>query len=132
MVLTVMMVTILLRVISVDSVRMFRYIHFNSLQFNRLVNNVRIAANNFLLTMITICGKNQPSIVDAAKEFGVAAKTVRDWIGKRVIPPPPVMQFGIRRVQVFPPDYMKIAKQKLEAYTAKKENLRRKHVSLIA
>ena len=96
------------------------------------MNNLRIAGNNFLLTMITINGKNHPTITDAAKEFGVAAKTVRDWIEKGVIPAPPVVQFGIRSVQVFPADYMKIAQRKRAEYIAKKNGSKRKKVSLVS
>lgn len=79
--------------------------------------------------MITVNGKNHPTITDAAREFGVAAKTVRDWI-PRVIPTPPVVQFGIRRVQVFPADYMKIAQRKRAEYIAKKNGSKRKNASL--
>ena len=88
--------------------------------------------DNFLLTMITSNGKTHLTIVDAAKEFGVAAKTVRDWIEKGTIPKPPVIQFGIRCVQVFPPHYMKTAKEALAAYVSKKNGVKRKSIRLVA
>ena len=87
---------------------------------------------NFLLTMITSNGKTHLTIVDAAKEFGVAAKTVQDWIDKGRIPKPLVIQFGIRRIQVFPPHYMKTAKESLAAYVSKKTGVKRRIVRLVA
>jgi predicted site-specific integrase-resolvase len=66
--------------------------------------------------MIVIKGKTYYTIADSAKEFGVAAKTVHDWIEKGIIPRPPVVQYGIRRIQVFPPEYMKVAKQRKQQY----------------
>ena len=78
--------------------------------------------------MIVINGKSYPTIADAAKEFRVAAKTVRDWIEKKIISPPPAMPYGIRRVQIFPPDYMKTAKRELDAYRTRKENSKKSGV----
>jgi len=69
--------------------------------------------------MIVIKGQTHHTIADAVKEFGVASKTVYDWIGKKIIPRPPVVRYGIRRVQVFPREYMKVAKRQIEDYQSK-------------
>jgi len=76
--------------------------------------------------MISSNGKTYPTIVDAAKEFGVAPKTVRDWIEKRRIPEPPTVQIGIRSLWVFPPEYLKVAGQQLQAIVKEKDGLKRK------
>lgn len=70
--------------------------------------------------MIVIKNKTHYTIADAAKEFGVSPKTVHDWIGKKIIPRPHTVQFGIRRIQVFPREYMKIAKRRIQEYQKKK------------
>ena len=70
--------------------------------------------------MIVINSKTHYTIADAAKEFGVASKTVHDWIGKGIIPRPPVVPYGIRRIQTFPSDYMKVARRELRKYLNKK------------
>jgi hypothetical protein len=64
--------------------------------------------------MIYINGKTHRTIVDAAKELRVAAKTVHAYIAKAIIPTPPKVDYGIRRVQVFPPEYMRIAKRRIQ------------------
>ena len=64
--------------------------------------------------MIIISGQTYSTIIDAAGELGVSAKTVREYIAKSIIPEPPVIQFGIRTVKHFPPDYMKLARNHLE------------------
>jgi predicted site-specific integrase-resolvase len=70
--------------------------------------------------MIVIKNKTHYTIVNAAKEFGVAPKTVHDWIEKGVIPRPPVVQYGLRSIQVFPPEYMKTAKRRKRDYQKRK------------
>jgi hypothetical protein len=74
--------------------------------------------------MIVINGKPSPTVADAAKEFCVAAKTVHDWIEKGIISHPPTMQYGVRPMQVFPPDYMKTAKRELAGYQKMKAQKR--------
>lgn len=66
--------------------------------------------------MIMIGGQTYFTIVDAAGEIGVSAKTVRGYIDKGIIPEPPVIQFGIRTVKHFPPEYMDLARRHLEKY----------------
>jgi hypothetical protein len=66
--------------------------------------------------MIIISGQAYSTIIDAAGELGVSAKTVREYITKKIIPEPPVIQFGIRTVKHFPPDYMETARKYLEKY----------------
>jgi hypothetical protein len=66
--------------------------------------------------MIIISGQTYSTIIDAASELGVSAKTVREYIVKKIIPEPPIIQFGIRTVKHFPPDYMDMARKHLEKY----------------
>ena len=44
--------------------------------------------------MITIGGKQHRTIADAARDWSVSTKTVRDWIERRVIPKPPKVRHG--------------------------------------
>jgi hypothetical protein len=66
--------------------------------------------------MIIISGRAYSTIIDAAGELGVSAKTIREYIAKKIIPEPPLIQFGIRTVKHFPPDYMVVARSHLEKY----------------
>jgi len=66
--------------------------------------------------MIIISGQAYSTIIDAAGELGVSAKTVREYIAKKIIPEPPLIQFGIRAVKHFPADYMVVARSNLEKY----------------
>ncbi len=66
--------------------------------------------------MIIISGQTYSTIIDAAGELGVSAKTVREYIVKKIIPEPPIIQFGIRTVKHFPADYMEAARKHLEKY----------------
>jgi hypothetical protein len=66
--------------------------------------------------MIIINGQTYSTIIDAAGELGVSAKTIREYIAKKIIPEPPVIQFGIRTVKHFPLDYMHLARKHLQTY----------------
>jgi len=66
--------------------------------------------------MIIFNGQTYFTIIDAAAELGVSAKTIRQYITKRIIPEPPIIQFGIRQVKHFPKIYMDIAKERLKQY----------------
>jgi hypothetical protein len=66
--------------------------------------------------MIIIGGQAYSTIIDAAGELGVSAKTIREYIAKKIIPEPPVIQFGIRTVKHFPPVYMDTARKHLQTY----------------
>jgi hypothetical protein len=72
--------------------------------------------------MIIISGQTYSTIIDAAKEFEVSAKTVRHYISNKIIPEPPVIQFGNRTVMHFPKDYMVAAKKKLRQYRIGRDN----------
>lgn len=69
--------------------------------------------------MIVINGETHSTIGDAAKKFGVAPKTVRDWIERGIIPRPPKVKRGLQRLQVFSPEFIKIAEQKIEEYVTR-------------
>ncbi len=66
--------------------------------------------------MIIFNGQTYFTIIDAASELGVSAKTIRQYITKKIIPEPPVIQFGIRQVKHFPKAYVDIAKERLRHY----------------
>lgn len=68
--------------------------------------------------MIIFNGQTYFTIIDAAAELGVSAKTIRQYIAKRIIPEPPVIQFGIRQVKHFPKTYIDAAKERLKRYRA--------------
>lgn len=68
--------------------------------------------------MIIFNGQTYFTIIDAAAELGVSAKTIRQYITKRIIPEPPVIQFGIRQVKHFPKVYVDLAKERLKHYQA--------------
>ena len=71
--------------------------------------------------MILKDGKTYRTIAEAAKELGGAsAKTVREWISKRIIDEPPVFEHGIRTIAYFPPEYIVRAKERLREYRKSK------------
>lgn len=59
-------------------------------------------------------GEDYRTIADAAAHFGVSAKTVRDWIRRGVLPPPPSFEYGLRSVSYFPDDYLATADDALK------------------
>jgi hypothetical protein len=66
--------------------------------------------------MIIISGQTYSTIVDAVRELDVSAKTIRQYIEKKIIPEPPVIQFGNRKVKHFPKNYLAAAKKQLHKY----------------
>jgi DNA-binding transcriptional MerR regulator len=66
--------------------------------------------------MIIISGQTYSTIVDAARELDVSAKTIRQYIAKKIIPEPPVIQFGNRKVKHFSQNYLTAAKKQLQKY----------------
>lgn len=66
--------------------------------------------------MIIISGQTYSTIVDAVRELDVSAKTIRQYIAKKIIPEPPVIQFGNRKVKHFPKNYLAAAKKQLHKY----------------
>ena len=66
--------------------------------------------------MIIISGQTYSTIADAASQLDVSAKTIRQYITKKIIPEPPVIQFGNRQVKHFPTNYMAAAKKQLKEY----------------
>jgi hypothetical protein len=70
--------------------------------------------------MIIFNGQAYSTIIDAAGELGVSAKTIRQYIEKKIIPEPPVIQFGVRVVKHFPKKYMETAKKRLTQYRTTK------------
>jgi predicted site-specific integrase-resolvase len=77
--------------------------------------------------MMVIHGVRYQTLRDAAEIFGVSSKTIRSWIKNEIIPEPPIVQQGARRISVFPPDYIEQAKKALEAYVASKGSSRSSH-----
>jgi hypothetical protein len=72
--------------------------------------------------MIIISGQTYSTIIDAAKEFEVSAKTIRQYIANKIISEPPVIQFGNRTVKHFPKNYMTAAKKELQKYRTGRES----------
>ena len=66
--------------------------------------------------MITIKGKEHRTIENAAEEFGVSTKTVHSWIKQGIISQPPQMDYGLRKVYIFPESYMRDARKQVEAH----------------
>lgn len=66
--------------------------------------------------MIEVQGVRHNTVADAGKFFGVSTKAVNGWIRKGIISRPPTLEYGAGTIQVFPPDYLKRAKQELVAY----------------
>jgi hypothetical protein len=61
--------------------------------------------------MIIISGQTYSTIADAVRELAVSAKTIRQYIAKKIIPEPPVIQFGNRTVKRFSQNYLTAAKK---------------------
>lgn len=66
--------------------------------------------------MIKSDGEQHLTISDAAARFGVTVKTVRDWIIRGIIPRPPVVEHGLREIQVFPEMYIVKAKETIKKH----------------
>lgn len=68
--------------------------------------------------MIVVRGKTYSTTMDAAMELGVSTKTIRQYILKGIIPPPPEIRYGVRTLKHFPPEYMILVRNRLEDYRA--------------
>ena len=75
--------------------------------------------------MIIVKGKTHYTIVDAAEQLGVSAKTIRDYIHRGIIPEPPEIKYGVRILKHFPLDYINLAKVHLDEYRNTKNEKRR-------
>lgn len=71
--------------------------------------------------MIIIRGQSYCTAIDAALELGVSTKTLRQYISRGIISPPPEMDYGVRVLKHFPPDYMQMVKKELTVYREKTE-----------
>ena len=75
--------------------------------------------------MIIVKGKTHYTIVDAAEQLGVSAKTIRDYIHRGIISEPPEIKYGVRILKHFPIDYIDLAKVQLDNYRNTKNEKRR-------
>ena len=66
--------------------------------------------------MIVVRGKTYTTTMDAAMELGVSTKTIRQYINRGIIPPPPEIRYGVRMLKHFPPEYMQLVQNSLEDY----------------
>ena len=78
------------------------------------------------IKMVEIKGVKYRTISDAADEFGISPKTLRQWINDEVIPRPPQIEQGRRVIDHFPPEYMEKARAKIKEYRDRKTAQRRK------
>lgn len=70
--------------------------------------------------MIQKNGQIYNTISDVARqEFGVAPKTLQDWINRGLIAPPPKVEYGVRLISYYPPDYIEQAKDKIREYRSR-------------
>jgi DNA-binding transcriptional MerR regulator len=72
--------------------------------------------------MLIVSGRTYCTITDAAEKFGVSAKTVRSYIAKGIIPDPPTVNYGVRTIRHFPPEYVERAKDILKKYAAPRKS----------
>lgn len=72
--------------------------------------------------MVRIGEIDYRTVSDATKDFGVSAKTIRDWISKGIISPPPQIEHGARIMDCFPLDYVEKAKAELKMHRDKNKN----------
>lgn len=63
-----------------------------------------------------IDGKEYPTVSEAARKFKVNVRTVKIWIDKGIIPEPPTVDYGVRKIRVFPDEYMRRALKALDDY----------------
>ncbi|MBN2283448.1 MAG: helix-turn-helix domain-containing protein [Deltaproteobacteria bacterium] len=66
--------------------------------------------------MIVIKGDVYLTTADAARELGVSTKTIRAYIQKGIIPEPPTITYGIRKIRHFTKEYLKDAARQIERY----------------
>lgn len=76
------------------------------------------------MEVLTKDGNLYPTIVDAASDFGVSAKTVRQWIERGLLDPPPQLDYGLRSVAYFPESYMRKARSDLQRHREQRRNTR--------
>jgi DNA-binding transcriptional MerR regulator len=66
--------------------------------------------------MIITRGRKYQTTIDAAKALGVSTKTIREYINKGIIPPPPLVNYGVRLIRSFTPKYISAARQLIKKY----------------
>lgn len=71
--------------------------------------------------MLKIDGKEYRTVADAAECFRVSVKSIRSWINKGIIPPPPKIEYGLRDVEIFPDEYLEEARCAVIAYREKRK-----------
>ena len=76
--------------------------------------------------MIIVKGHVFYTIVDFARDLGVSAKTIRDYLRKGIIPKPPEIRYGVRTIKHFPVEYMRTAKASLDAYRKSRDRNNKK------
>ena len=76
--------------------------------------------------MIIVKGKVYHTIIDFARDLGVSAKTIRDYLRKGIIPKPPEVRYGVRTVKHFPVEYTRTAKASLDAYRESRDRNNKK------
>jgi predicted site-specific integrase-resolvase len=75
---------------------------------------------------ITVNGTSYPTVQDAANYLGVSTKTVRGYISRGLIPPPPTFDYGARQVDTFPEDYLRDAQERLRRHRVERRRQKSK------
>ena len=77
--------------------------------------------------MITRRGKTYRTIADAAQETQVSAKTIRYWVQRGIIDPPPEVEYGIQTMTHFPLEYVRKVKEQVREYREKRAAARNRN-----
>jgi hypothetical protein len=71
---------------------------------------------NMGMDMIITKGKAYYAIIDASARMGVSTQTIKDYIRKEIIPQPPIIKYGLRKLQYFSTKYTNLAQHRLINY----------------
>jgi hypothetical protein len=66
--------------------------------------------------MVITKGKTYYTIIDASERMGVSTQTIKDYIRKGIIPEPPIIKYGLRKLQCFSTEYTDLAQHHLMNY----------------
>jgi hypothetical protein len=73
---------------------------------------------------LEIDGVDYNTVSNAARELKVSVKTVNEWIRKKIIDRPPTIEVGLKTIQIFPPQYLDMARSRIADYKKDKRQKR--------